>query len=962
MLPAADPFSPLLRLIERYRSDVHHLRPPAADASIPAVQAHLGVEIPGSLRAFLGRWNGAALFRGVLRVRAVADLAPARPDAAEVILFADGPKDDDRWGFAPVADGHHFGRWDGERLQPMHESFPAWLDATARLLDGDIRDDDAQLDARLGADPDGGLLLWHKGERLLAAGDGDAATVALRRAAALAPELATVWMRLGEALLSSDRSAALHALLTALRATRLPAPYPGAPRVDASLIQTLERCFPAGDAGWERELLHLLTERTSDLRDAGDAAIFEAAALAWSRAALARGDRAQARAILVDLRQRSAAFPRAGELTELALALVSIDIDLGNHDEAEDQLRRIRRSPSARTRARAELALARIALIREEPWVEEIAREALAGPLGDEDRCDAWLILAERSLARSADDAAAALEEALRLAARLGDAARAARANLIRGDLARGRNDAPAACRAWLSCDADPEARLRAEVRLGDLAGDPAESLPHYARAVAGYAALQLPVREAWARLRLVRCGDASQADEARTTFKHVGLAAGVAAADLLVGRPGNSLDWHLALAAEHARQRHDAQRMRPPMTRADADRPERRLLAHRRAIAACDTRIVQALAEDIWKELDRLQAGDGRPRDPAVMRFVAGVDLLCGHPSYDAARVMMQLLAADLRQETAARALVGALARSPNMTLVDALLAAARTLTEPRALAAAIEVLGWRREAEAAPRLRELAVDGSGPVRKASITALGRIGDRPAVDVILPALDEPELAEAASIALLLLGEWSGVDFHGQALAQDVTRLTRSPGEIVGRHGGPSYLLLLLRVADREGAAGLGAIQGLGLLGSTRAVPKLIELSGSRDATRASAASAALEVITGHREDSDESQLRGRWDQWWQANAGRFADHQRWRDGRALTVRLLIERLATDDLSTRLTTYDELAIATGARLPFDADGPWRVQIAHRAAWMRWYADHAHNLPDTGWMFFGDPVG
>jgi HEAT repeat protein len=533
---------------------------------------------------------------------------------------------------------------------------------------------------------------------------------------------------------------------------------------------------------------------------------------------------------------------------------------------------------------------------------------------------------------------------------------------LLQGDAARDGGDLAGAHARYLATAADPESRLRAEVRLGDLQADPADAFPHYAAAVSGYQKLQLPLREAWARLRLVRCGDPSQAEQAQRLFKASGLAAGVAAADTLQNRTGATLGWHLNLSSELARQRHDAQRMRPPLQRADADRPERRLLAHRRAVAACDARIVPILAEDVLTELRRLQQSDGRARDPAAMRFVAGVDLLAGHPSYEAAQVLMGLLKEDVQPEVASRALLGALARSPNMVLVEALLRAVRTMTEPRALAAVADILGWRREPEAAPRLRELAVHGSLPVRRAAITALGRIGDVEAIELVLPALEEPELAEAASIALLLLGEWEGVNFHAQALASGVTGLSRSPGELVGRHGGPSFLLLLMSVAEREGPEALGAIQGLGLLGHTRAVPRLIELCAGRDPTRVGAAAAALEVLTGHRVDLEEPHPRQRWEAWWNEHRDAFTEGIRYRGGQPLGVRALVERLGNDDASVRQTSYDELVIATGARIPFDADGPWRQQLAHRAAWARWYADHAHRLSPSGWLFHGDEVG
>ncbi len=952
MEPAVDPFHPLLRIIERYRADVHYLRPPLQEASIATIQAHLGRELPSTLLTFLSRWNGATLFRGALRVRSVADLAPPNPDVPEVILFADGPGEDDRWGFAETPYGHHFGRWDGERLLPLHEHFNRWLYAQARVLDENRREEEEKGRVRLEVDPENGLLVFAEGERLLADGDGDGALKQFRRATALHPNHALAWQRLGEALLAVDRAGATHALLMALRSTSLPTPYPGAPIAERGLFRALERLFPAGDAGWERELVHFLGERVPDCKHGDGADLIDAAGQSLVRCRLANGDRAGARLALVELRQRIAGFTLPPDLPALTLTLVALHTDLGEHEEAEEILRRLRRHPDLTVRARGELALARIALHREELWVEDIVRGALENLRSNEDRCDAYLILAERH-----DDEA--LVEASRLAAQLGDPVREAKVSLLLGDACRTAGDLPAANQHYLACARDPETGFRARLRLGDLAGDSADAMPFYVDAVDGYKQLQLPIREAWARLRLVRCGDASQAEQAHRIFKTAGLAAGVAAADALMAR--QSLDWHLAMSADHARQRYDAQRMRPPMVRSDADRPERRILAHRSAIAAGDRQVVAALEADILGELRRIQASDGRTRDPAAMRFVGGVDLLSGHPSWEAAQVLLRLLNEDVHQDVAGRALIGAMARSPNMTLVDGLLRALDTLTEPAALTMVVEAVGWRREEAAIPRLRAIAVEGSLPLRKAAITALGRIGDIDGIDVILPAMELPELAEEASIALLLLGEWRGVAHHGQALGRDPTGLNRNSGEIVGRYGGTGYLLLLLRVAEREGPAALGALAGLGLCGSTRVMSKLIELIADRDPTRQQVANTAMELITGHSEDLEESHARTRWEAWWTENGPKFSNDVRYRYGAPLTVRTLIERLGHDDPTARQVAYDELVIATGCRLPFDADGPWRLQLAHRAAWSRWYADAAHTFPDNGWIFGGEGV-
>ncbi len=965
MEAAADPHESLLRILKRYRSDVHYLRPPASEQAIPTAQAHVGV-LPATLRAFLERWNGATLFRGALRVRGLSELSAADPAHPGVVLFADGPRESDRWGYVSVARGHHFGRWDGQTLLPLHEDFNSWLTAQSRLLDEDCRDDApieprlvgeprraTALDIRLAVDPYCGLLHLAMGERLLAEGDGDGALKCFRRASALAPELPAAWQRLGEAQLSVSRGDAMQALLMAFRGVSLPLPYPGYPSIDRSLLKLMEHQFPTGDLGWERELTLFLEERTRDLRDDGSLEWLVEAAMARTRLRLCRHERVSARDGLRSVRSRVRTATTTLDAPVLTLALADLEVDLGNHDEAEELLRELRDHPNKSVRGRAGLVLARVTLQREEPWFDEIVREALDLLVDPEDRVEGLLLLAERG-----DEAAR--NECERLLAGLDQPKLHARFQLVAGDAARERGDARGAVAAWQGTSADTESAMRAQMRLGDLSVDPARAMQHFRTAAEGHAELQLPLREAWARLRLGARGDEDQLEAALSVFWATGLAAGVAAAHTLRGAP--DLDWHLKLSAEYARQRYDAQRLRPPLTRADADRPERRLLAHRRAIAACDARVADVIAEELLSDLRQVQMSDSRVFSPLVTRFVALVDLLAGHPSYESARHLLELLKLDITHEMASRAVLGAVARSPNMSLVASMLEGLGTWTEPQALMRVIEVLGFRRELEAVPRLLELLAQGSFPVRRAAITALGRIGDARSVSAILPSLDEPDLAEAAAIALLLLGEWRGVDFHGQALAKELPNINSSPGEIVGRFGGPSYLLLLMRVADRDGAAGVGALDGLGWLGSTRAVPKLIDAVGARDPLRQAAASRALIRITGHFEEVEAPHPRARWEAWWSSNGDKHGEGQRWRAGKTMGIRLLIETLGHDDPGARQGAFDELVIATGERLPFDADGPYRMQLAHRRAWARWYADHNHELPTGGWMFHGNSVG
>ena len=67
----------------------------------------------------------------------------------------------------------------------------------------------------------------------------------------------------------------------------------------------------------------------------------------------------------------------------------------------------------------------------------------------------------------------------------------------------------------------------------------------------------------------------------------------------------------------------------------------------------------------------------------------------------------------------------------------------------------------------------------------------------------------------------------AAVDAQAQALVSKKEPISQSLGEIVGRYGGPAYMLLLFRTAELEGPAGIGAIHGLGYLGDVRAVQRL---------------------------------------------------------------------------------------------------------------------------------------
>ena len=164
---AIDPFHPLLRMIDRYRQDVHQLQPPSKAGAIEAMRGGLPIPLPPHLESFLARWNGAILFRGALRIRSTAELAAAAESVRNVIVFADGPAPQDRWAFTSDGNGAVIvGKWHESEseeavgtFEPMHDRFDSWLMATVQILDENHRDSTARLRARLDADPDSGYLL-----------------------------------------------------------------------------------------------------------------------------------------------------------------------------------------------------------------------------------------------------------------------------------------------------------------------------------------------------------------------------------------------------------------------------------------------------------------------------------------------------------------------------------------------------------------------------------------------------------------------------------------------------------------------------------------------------------------------------------------------------------------------------------------------------------------------------------
>jgi len=967
--------APLDRVVSQYRRDVNHLPSGAPPDALTALEGHLNRRLPPGLRQFLTLHNGAHLFRGQLRIRATSEVAVASETVEQVVLFAD-THDEVRWAWALESAGAYvFGTWDGERMAAQHTTFGGWLAACIAEVETRVTRRSDIDDLRFEADSDDVIQQIRAGGRALESGSPQRAEDLLRKATEADPSRVQGWQFLGDALAISDRSAARVAWLRAFRRIRLPLAWPGAACLDPSVFNALSAAFTNAET-WEGELATFLKDNVRDVVNADEAGVVVGAGRALARSLMSRGRRLEARGALADLIGRCHTFSHAFTPWDALIELAWLEVGLGHYDEAEALVRRLRTEGPAELRGRGLLIVAAITVTRQEPWAEDILNEAGEAGLDEVDQVKLALLRIERGVRQERfKDADRLVEEAARQARRIGLPALEAAVGLAEGDLFRlGRAyDRATACydRATaLVADRDPELRSRIRLRMGDLAlaqRDLPAAEAHFRMAAAGFAAQELPVREAWALLRLARIArDDNRVliKAARERFTRADLAVGVAALDSVAGDPGASLDWHLKRASMQARARHDAQRSRLPWTRADADRPERRLGGHRLAIAACGLGVVQTLAVEMDARARAASTGRGHAKDPDVLGYVGAVDLLSGHRSFEAAKILLDHLLEQRVDGVAYRALQGAIARSPNAALVDGLM---KCIERPNAspghaVAAAADLLGMRREPAAVRALMNLADAKNRPLaRRAAISALGRIGNRHAVHRVAEALQEPSLAETAALSLLLLGDRRGIDFHGRALVEHRTDLSGHPGEIVGRYGGPDHLILLQNAADGTDDMALGALQGLGLMGDPRGVPTLMNAIASRDRRVSSVAFGSMQILTGHEEDLDTPGAKNRWKAWWETNKGAFPEGTRHREGKIFDCGFLIERMSWDDAWVRRTAYDELVIASGCDLPYDADGPWRVQCAHLEKWKRWWGKTRHTHVSGRWYLDGKQI-
>ena len=955
-------FPQLNEVLTRYRRSVHQLFPPASSELLSKNILRLGIDIPSDLYRFYQQHNGGELFRNLLSIRPIEQLASASVEYPQVVLFAEGPRKEEQWAFIKTERGEFvYGIWQNREFVAMHSSFSDWLNASIRILDEGISNKDRQISIRRSMNEKHPFFIMERIEQFLGEGDIEPALSLLSLHYRKLDQWPRALVLYADCIrIQGGCSAPLY--VRSLEQVSLPSPYPTYLPMDFDFlnIRAEESLFTA--------LKSMLEERLFDITNEHEARFVEYSVLLLMTYYRKNNQRSTAKKFIQNFLTQAVPFSYKREWLKLKLLLCDILIELGEHDEADTLLRSFL---SGDKNFDALLRLGEMAILRQEPFANQILDRLVV-------ECTQEFLVARAQLAqaegflymRQVSKAVELLHLCETTFRRMNHKDFVAKVLMFRGDIAVLEGSIGGANRQYqLAMELailvqDEETRCRIWERQTDLlylTKDNENARQTFQVIADCFDLMELPVRKSWVCLKQGLCGDNHALHWARKNFQKFDIASGVGHVDQVLGTSIDSIHWHIDGSQKYAQLRLRALRGVSPYTRQDSERFERRIASHRKAISDLDDSVVDILSGEMIAIERDLAAVPASSFSYSLSRYIALCNLLVSHRSYKAAERLFSII--EMERPLSAptrRVLVDALCRSRNMILIDGLL---RMVTEQKTgMGIAAEVLGYRKEKQAVQPLIDLLSANVDTVSlKSAIYALGLIGDKRAVSSLLISLSNPELAEESALSLLLLGEWKGLDEKAQFLVQPNIKGSRILGEMVGRYGGPSYFLLLKQALDGDSAKSLGACMGLGYLGDPRIIPELIDRSGSRNPKIAAIASCALEIITGHFETSEEPLLRPRWQTWWDRNSGLFKVGYRYRFGKPMEIIQLIEQLKHDSREVRQAAYDELVISTGVSLPFDVEGPWRVQQTHLFAWQSWWKENQDRFPMGSWFFHGEKI-
>lgn len=950
-------------ILTRYRRSVHQLYPPATTDIISKSALRLGIDVPQELHDFYLRHNGGNLFRGLLNIRPVELLSSASTQTPHVILFAEGPGKDENWAFVQTeCEDIVYGLWLNDAFVAMHDRFTQWLDASIYLLDEGISNIQSQHEYRRSLNPDISFFVLESITHAVHQGEVEVAISLFSKHYRVLEHWPQALVLYADCI-RMQGGCADPLYIRSIKETSLPSPYPSYLPLDFDFIhQGMEEAVMT-------QLAALLEERIFDIHHEHEYHFVEHILLCLGSFYRKNNQRKKAKDCILECLSQAKDYSYSASWNKPKLLLCDLLIELGEHEQAETLLRSFL---NGALKFDALLRLGQMAILRQEPFANQILDRLIVECKREDLVSKAKLAQVEGHLYMNQPQEAQELLDDCAIAfRRVNQKSMMAKVLMFQGDIAVQLGSIGTAHREYQNAiqlameNQEEEIRCRIwerQTELLFLTGDVDTARKTYQVIQDCLEMMELPVRTVWVCLKQGNCGDEPAMVRARELFKELDIASGVGFVDRLLGCDSKSIEWHINGSQKYAQLRLRALRGMSPYTRQDSERFERRMASHRKAISDLDDSIVDILGTEIISLERDLAAVPISSFSYPLSRYIALINLLVSHRSYRAAEKLFSIVEMERALSSSTRrVLVEALCRSRNMIFIDGLLT--MIVEQKIGMGIAAEVLGYRREKQALdPLIDLLSAPVILPIRKSAIAALGMLGDKRAIEPLLKCLNVSELAEDTALSLLLLGEWKGLDEKAQLLVKPGIKSTRVLGEMVGRYGGPSYFLLLKQALEGEDARSLGACMGLGYLGDPRIVPELIHRSGSRNPKIAAVASYALEVITGHFESADEPLLRPRWQTWWDQNHRRFIQGHRYRGGKSMSLLLLIDQLKDDNRIVRQAAYDELVISSGAFLPFDIDGPWRVQQSHLFAWQQWWKENQDDFPKGYWFFHGEQIG
>lgn len=972
--PIQSPISEIYPILGRFQQHVHHLEPGAEPQRFAEREITLPSGIPDDLRQFLLIHNGAVLFDGDLCIRSLNALSIACANHPEVVCFAQmnvmsNPLDlngieTEIWAYIIDSNGKGcYGLWLQDAFVPLYNSFQDWLLSNVQLLiDGTFPNAFSKrrsltqypifFDARHVND-------WLR--------EGE-----YQRAADVLGEFLQVlptpknWIDYATCLKALQRPGWENALLEAVRSLHFPLPYadsvPATPTWIADIIDAVPHLLPSLEETLEQlwnDETGLLPEYLS-IRDLQN---LEAVALllchATTRPALK----------FSDLIEQFAKWNAQFVPTRLILKQIDVYTEQDQHDASEALIFGLMRR-NEHVEAECLLRLARIVVARHEPWGLHIIFDLLDTKPSTDIEVEAWLLASQYCLDNEH------FEQAHSFLTSVCDKHDVETLHIFSGwywqsmaVLSHSEQRLGEASQLFLKAT-----RLTPEtacLRLGAILSDeallyqslqePRTANARYEAAMNHFSSMNASLRMAetllgWGRL----IGSQKHFLHAATLFQQVGFASGLSVVEKYVPGRKNAWAWYLETAKDLVQRWIQYRRAQGRGVRQEADNPERRMYGLKMAVSDTPNPIVDMLRAQVYAARSIIERDLVTPAHDQYAYFVAGIELLLAHSSIEAHDAILEFVRSTKMNTVAIEALVHCLSRTRNAGVIASL----ETLLNPQESAAAhwiaTQVLGERREVSALKGLvRLLDMTEEVVVQQSCLIALGRLGDTSVIPILDAYGDIPDLIEHWSTALLLLGDDIAIHQLAGQLSEGKLGQQSILGHLVGRYGGTTNLLLLKRLASSELPVNISAIHGLGYLGDSRAIPILLEMTGLRDRNKAVAASCALELLTGHHENTEDYLLRARWQSWLEEHS-RWSANVRYRKGVPMSPILLIEDLEHDDRLVRSSAYDELVIVTGVQLPFDVDGSWRIQKAQVAAWKQWWAEHKANYPVGRWVLHGTP--